>query len=296
MRLVVYTTRRDATVRRFQWHVVAEDWTDVWDFVTLMGAAEPAGNLPNTIDLGFGFSMDEEDVAKAAEKKERKEKKRILESDSGSASEDTDVEAGRRRRKLDRERLYLGGDTSDGSASDVPKPRPAAPVPVPAPPAPIAPRPRGRGRGRGGRGEHSYPKIPVYRHGDRVGAILYNENSSSVDAHCHVHGASCAVSRSIVRWDGVGNPTPLRLSKGRPLGFLVAWLFIAKDYGEDEHGRDDHFLASRDRSVPSALLDGTSALRLEARAYVENEATLAPLRAVEGIRRPGEPQEPPHPL
>ena len=131
--------------------------------------------------------------------------------------------------------------------------------------------------------EPKYDQYPVYKGDTYMGFVLYNENAQTLDCHCARHG--CRVGRSAVPWDDSkgGSWTALRTAKGRPLGFLISWLFLESDKWPDgEAGRDGHFKASRDKD--QNIMRGDSVERTSARKYVEEADHLEAMRSEE--RRP----------
>ena len=142
--------------------------------------------------------------------------------------------------------------------------------------------------------KRKYDKITVCdEDGTVIGFFLLNYNAQSFDIHCRLHDGDCAISKTFKPYDGeISTATGLRLAKGRPLAFLVAWLRWGKRFtGED--GRAEHMAARFCRGPDAELGDGSSALRLNARAYVEREDDFAVLRREERQPRTGEPIEPP---
>ena len=168
----------------------------------------------------------------------------------------------------------------EGPPPDVAEPEP----PPPVPPVPVA--------------------APRYLHydirdpaGRDIGYLLFNENAGQIDCHCNIHGPDCAIGRSIVPYDDSGNVTARRAAKGRPQAFLVAWCRLGRQYGEGLAGREGHMNAAKSKdAISRCLADGRSIERVSARAYVEGEASLAPLRLRERQPRIGEPPEPPGPF
>ena len=168
------------------------------------------------------------------------------------------------------------------------------PVPVPVHPPPNEARGRGRGRGRGGRGErHHYEPFEVQNAaGEPIGHILMNETGSSLDIHCWKH-KECSIGRTWAGWDETkGALTPLRAGKGRPLGFLVAWLRYGERFEATDAGRAAHMDAKFGKGAAACLNDGTGVARMQARAYVDSVPSLKPCRDRERPPRPGEPREP----
>ena len=198
------------------------------------------------------------------------------------------------------------GCGGDGKGSDPPPfEREPVPTPVVPPPVPNAPEPpsssqkseasRGQRRRGLGSGVPRYEKywVASVPGGPIIGYILINEHSRSLDVHCLRHGNSCAISRSYVPWDEKdGKWTPLRLAKGRPLGFLVSWLRWGLKWNDGEAFRDAHYEASKCKGDAARLADGASIERASARRYVEVEPTLQPCRAMERTPRPDEGPEP----
>ena len=160
---------------------------------------------------------------------------------------------------------------------------------VPPPPDPHPVLRRGRGTG-----EPKYLHYPVYKDGLEVGYMLINANASQIDAHCTLHGSTCRVGRSFLAAPeeaGV-NPTPMRLAKGRPLGFLVAWLFLGTRWEGGAADRDLHFGASKCSGEWNFLKSGACRERQEGRAYAQHAPELAPCREKERPPRAGEGLEP----
>ena len=309
MRLVAYDIARDEPVTdKFKCRIVNESWLEDLSFTvrTPPARAEPIP-AAGVVDLGFGFTMDE-----AVQEQIRERKKKRPHVLSESSDSDSNASA-KKRKKGDRERLGLLSDTSS-SDLDTDKKRKAKktddgggkkrPIDVlhkAVPPPPVVPEPKKKAVRLGRRGEptHSYTPIAVYRHGRRVGSILHNENAETIDAWCEYHGKKCRASRTVRRWDptgpGAGNPTPLRTARGRPLGFLVAWFFLGAAHtdGSEQAQCEAHLKQQRERSnLLDPLMDGTSAIRKEARAYLEANAEFEPLLRSEGLKRIGEPVEP----
>ena len=176
---------------------------------------------------------------------------------------------------------------------DPPRPPDDPVLPPPLPP----PVPPNKGRGRGG-GGNKYPPLDVTDDaGNVIGHVLVNANSHQLHIHCHRHGPTCSIGKTWTPWpEEKGRLTPLRASRGRPLAFLVGWLRLGLDIEAGEEHRLEHFECKNCKGNAAALADGTSALRLDARAYVAASPTLGPARAKERPLRDGEPQEPPGPF
>lgn len=168
----------------------------------------------------------------------------------------------------------------------------AASVPPP-PEAGVLPKGRGRGRGAG-KGAPRYDHYDVTAEdGQVIGYLLHNTNASQFDIHCNLHGGDCAIGRSYLPYAGIvgAGATAMRLAKGRPLAFLVAWLRWGQQF-VDADGRHRHMNARVCQGLDAPLGDGGSWERLSARAYVEAEAAFVGLRLVERQPRDGEPIEP----
>ena len=189
-----------------------------------------------------------------------------------------------------------------------PKPRPS-PAPPPAPPSPelsvagtAASSDADVEGGRHRRAPHAGRARPAvtqhYHHYDvhdnegQLGYILFNTNARSLDAHCTVHEeCDCSTGRTIVGWDSSqgGKWTGLRSARGRPLGFLVAWLRLARS----SHDSATHLDAMRDaRKVGYALYSGRGPARQRAREWVMQTPEMSDLRDAERPQRDGEPLEP----
>ena len=153
-------------------------------------------------------------------------------------------------------------------------------------------RGKGVGRGRGGGGA-KYTHYPVKsRDGRDVGYLLINANAKSIDAHCELHGSTCAVGRTYMPYVGADRLTPVRAAKGRPCAFLVAWLRAGLAFDLGEAGRDAHFAASKAKDAWACLGDGDGNERQEARADFEADAVYVDVRRVERQPRDGEGIEP----
>ena len=190
-----------------------------------------------------------------------------------------------------------GGPTAsppEGERRPVVVPPPPGPDGVPPVVAPPPPHPAPRPKRTGGGGGPRYGRLDVKdEYGEIVGYVLVNDNSRSLDCHCLRHGPDCAIGRTFVGWDeDCGRLTPLRAARGRPLGFLIAWLRWGIRFPEGVEHERAHFAASKSKDEARVLADGNSDERQEARRYVESEPTLAPARAKERPPRPGEWLEP----
>ena len=161
------------------------------------------------------------------------------------------------------------------------------------PPPPPAPHPVvAKGRGKGER--RHYANYQIFD-GDNFecGHILMNVKGRSFDVHCAHHSGDCAIGRTWVPYEGGGNLTALRASKGRPLAFLVAWCRMGWRYPDTPEGRAAHMEAKSGRTELSRpLQDGNSDIRRSCREYVEESPHLADLRAQERQPRADEPLEP----
>ena len=67
--------------------------------------------------------------------------------------------------------------------------------------------------------------------GVHIGDLVWNKSSVSLDAHCHCKHGKCHCDRTIKA------STRGRKNQGRPLGFLVAWLFLGNMCNADEHAK-----------------------------------------------------------
>ena len=129
-------------------------------------------------------------------------------------------------------------------------PQGPAPAEEDAPPPP----PPHVGRGAGGGGKQYDKRMVRDAHGATIGYILINEHSKQLDAHCGAHGDTCAMGRTYTPYVGGGKMTPARSSRGRPLGFCVAWLRCGADCPAGVDGRNAHFELSRGRGAQGAVL------------------------------------------
>ena len=143
---------------------------------------------------------------------------------------------------------------SASSASAAPA---AFPVPpVPPPPEPPAEHQEDRPQRRRGDLLHRFE----IRRGERLlGTLVFNKNSGSLDAHCELHGPRCRVNRTL-------NESATRPAQGRPLGFLLAWLF-ATEAGDVFACQREHF-QSRLGKLPWSHLY-TFEVRAAARDWLE---------------------------
>ena len=124
-----------------------------------------------------------------------------------------------------------------------------------------------------------------------------NAHSQSIDVHCGMHGAECALSRTYTPYDGDGRLTPLRASRGRPAAFLIGWLRAGVHCTPGEVGRAEHEAIKKCKGDYAYLADGTSAQRIAARNWVERNPRMEPVcRAERRPRGDGEPIEPPGPF
>ena len=165
-----------------------------------------------------------------------------------------------------------------------------------AEPAPKAKADPGKGRGRGSTGPRYEPFLVYDDDAKPIGHILVNEHTSSLDAHCYGHApGDCAMSRTYTPYIGDGAMTDLRSSRGRPLGFLVAWLRAHARFPPGADGRAAHCRFGKCKCLPSKTMLGNGAgpERLAARAWVEAAPTMVEPRGAERPPRPGEPLEPP---
>jgi hypothetical protein len=159
------------------------------------------------------------------------------------------------------------------------------PDPPPAGDPSHDPRPRASPQGP----RASYEQFPVYDvDGTLLGHIRKYAGRCSLDAHCalHPHRLKCTVGRTYVGDD------PRRPARGRPLGFLIAWLFQGRRIQqgpEDPTLRDAHCRAAKAQDEFEFLADGTTFLRQRGRAYADARLPHLPERR----RRLGEPAEPP---
>jgi hypothetical protein len=122
-----------------------------------------------------------------------------------------------------------GEPPESGAGLDGGVPPHAAEFVVVALPPPPAPHPIGRGRGAGGRGRGRHggrgvgPAHPTYHidyRGDGLCVLKYDASNHTISAHCNWpgHGKLCRVRRKV----GAGS---------KPMGFLIAWLACAGDFG-----------------------------------------------------------------
>ena len=175
-----------------------------------------------------------------------------------------------------------GGGAEDDGGGDADVPPPPTPHPVPR-----------KGPGQGGGGT-KYLKYPIFDgHGFECGYFIINENARSLDMHCNHHAGDCSIGRSYVGYEGAGNMTAKRSSKGRCMAYLIAWCRIGHRFPDTAEGRAAHKEASHGRTeATEALQHGNSPIRLCSRDYAEETPSLAPVRAVERQPRDGEPFEP----
>ena len=195
-----------------------------------------------------------------------------------------------------------GGEVEPDPAPPVVDPEPDPPpvavglgegaVPPPPPPPPLA---KGKGRGRGGGGKKYDPLLVRDVNGDVIGHILVNENAKSLDAHCYRHGADCAIGRTFLPYEYKPGEklTPFRSARGRPLGFLVAWLRwgCRPTVLAGELGRQTHVEAKAGKGDAKELASGLSDIRKRAREWAESDPGMEPARNKERRPRATEPLE-----
>jgi hypothetical protein len=172
-------------------------------------------------------------------------------------------------------------------------PEPEAPAPpplvVPEPDAPVPPPPAPievealRARRTG-----PTTRFPIYENGVAIGCIVVNRAGRSLDVHCYRHKGGplpCSVNRTYNRSDAT---TPRGLARGRPLGFLIAWLRAGLLVEAGSEHRDAHFQGKAADAEFAFLADGLGPERQFGRAYA-----IAHLpKDLEGRKRGGEPDEP----
>ena len=168
-------------------------------------------------------------------------------------------------------------------------------LPVPPVPRAVAP-PRAPKR----RTVDKYPRLACYPeelvpdrqfHGIRVvkNPLLNAGKWDSMRAICGFHGPRCEVSRALT-----GNPH--RLSQGRPLGLLWAWLDMASEF-DGEDAAKSHQAASDPRTWPAHRCRDFECRR-KARADALSAVSELPVEqqtfwlTAERPQRPGEPEEP----
>jgi hypothetical protein len=109
-------------------------------------------------------------------------------------------------------------------------------------PAAAGPR-RGRAKGSARDPYLSYQRYPVHDDdGEYLGAVLYNQNHQSLDAHCERHAGdtrACTMSRTVLPYTAGAMSTARREIQGRPLGFLVAWLRYGRRIEAGAAGRNE---------------------------------------------------------
>jgi hypothetical protein len=105
------------------------------------------------------------------------------------------------------------------------------------------------------------------------------DRRNSMVASCGVHGGQCRRERTLVASDG-------RPEQGRPLGFLLQFLYLASSYG----GRHEHCAAAL--YDPASRLQRRVELELMLAAPAVSPAIVAAMIAAERPRRPGEGLEP----
>ena len=137
-----------------------------------------------------------------------------------------------------------------------------------------------------------YAKHDVFSDtGELVGHIVFNQNAMSLDAHCHRHlggRLNCAVNRTVDCKVDPGSNLHLQ-ARGRPLGFLVAWLRAASQFAPGPEGRASHHALRLGRGADAWIADGIGAERQAARLWVDGEPLIEALRTVERALRDGEP-------
>ena len=141
-----------------------------------------------------------------------------------------------------------------------------------------------------------YEEFPVYSE-DRarvVGSLVFQSKSGSLDAHCYRHravGCSCNMNRTLR-----APPEGKRVSQGRPVGHLVAWLWAADAVG---HDRNAHAALRRGGGAAYKHLAHlvSQEVRRRARKFMyENAGFVSWLDRVEAVERPLRPGEPDEPI
>ena len=109
-------------------------------------------------------------------------------------------------------------------------------APVPPPPEPVAERPARAPRGpRGGAARAPHLEFDVDVRGDGLCVFKYDTQLNILAAHCRLpaHGRDCRVNRTLEE-----GKTAAAAARGRPLGFLVAWLRCAEQFATQQEHHD----------------------------------------------------------
>ena len=123
-----------------------------------------------------------------------------------------------------------------------------------------------------------WPRFPIYKDKRLVGQICWDEEGRSLNAECGLH-ADCRINRTV-------NAHASRSGQGRPLAFLVQWLWMGCD--PDITTAVYHNVLQEKISLPQ---------REEARKWIMEEATMKFPRERErppGLDEPDEPREGKH--
>ncbi len=148
-----------------------------------------------------------------------------------------------------------------------------APEEPPRPPEP-------RGDGRASEAELSGPELgePVMKgsnvrysvmgvDGKVIGCIVVNKAGTILDAHCYRHHGKrpCSINRTYNR--PIVKPKGSTQHRGRPLGFLVAWLRAGYSFPAGPDHRNEHFECSKCQDDFAYLENGRGPQRQSARAW-----------------------------
>ena len=100
-----------------------------------------------------------------------------------------------------------------------------------------------------------------------IGCIVVNKVGNSLDAHCYRHHGKrpCSINRTFRR--PAVKPKGVTQHRGRPLGFLIAWLRAGLAIPEGQGGRDRHFECSKCQGEFAFLANGCGHERKAARAW-----------------------------
>lgn len=156
---------------------------------------------------------------------------------------------------------------------------------------PVGARGRGRGRGRGGRaargdggrgrgrgrGGPAWPAVDVFDEEDRlVGQVKYGAAENVLTANCWFRSEGHAgPDHGLCRINKTCNAHAHREGQGRPLGFLVAWLWRASDPLCVD--RACHYDARHDISLEDRIAArGWLSARPEFAFFLEQERVLYP--------------------
>ena len=293
--MFTYEKSRDPTAKRYQVCVGAVQFAD--ELSTVMEEESLASKTKNDkegIYMPFGYTLTHAEQRQAnRERRWQRKAAKKLEGGDGSSSDESS--SAWRRKVIDEE--DTASDSSEESEERRRKRRKPAP---PRPPQPNAaedaPKTGAQGGARGVFAGPKYDHYDVYDDdGTYVGYILHNTNNGpkgSLDAHCACCAGDCSTSRTCSGWDddGVGAWTGLRSARGRPLGFLVAWLRLGRHFAT----REKHLEAMKNaRQKSSPLYSGKGALRQRARDWVIATPSFRHLRVnAERLLRDNEEMEP----